>query len=122
VPRLKLSILILRVRCSAGLNLMSHKTFGEWFCRQFTRVAASWTKQDLRHVLDDKPPLRFGDDAEGSLSNRRVIKKPRFLMRGDSQGYVHRLLVQRPANDRRINSHASDSAHSAQDSRLCGKG
>jgi hypothetical protein len=50
----------------------------------FTSIAASWTKQGLRHVLDDKPPLRFGDDAEGSLSNRRVIKKPRFLMRGDS--------------------------------------
>jgi hypothetical protein len=50
----------------------------------FARVAASWTKQDLRHVLDDKPPLRFGDDAEDSLSNRRVIKKPRFLMRGDT--------------------------------------
>jgi hypothetical protein len=31
-----------------------------------------------------QPPLRFGDDAEDSLSNRRVIKKPRFLMRGDS--------------------------------------
>ncbi len=51
----------------------------------FTHIAASWTKQDLRHVLDDKPPLRFGDDAEGSLSNRRVIKKPRFLTRGDTQ-------------------------------------
>jgi hypothetical protein len=49
----------------------------------FTRIAASWTKQELRHVLDDKPPLRFGDDAEDSLSNRRVIKKPRFSMRGD---------------------------------------
>jgi hypothetical protein len=52
----------------------------------FTRIAASWTKQDLRHVLDDKPQLRFGDDAEVSLSNRRVIKKPRFLMRGDNSG------------------------------------
>ena len=51
----------------------------------FARVATSWTKQDLRHVLDDKPPLRFGDDAEDSLSNRRVIKKPRFLMRGDTK-------------------------------------
>jgi len=50
----------------------------------FARVAASQTKQDLRHVLDDKPPLRFGDDAEDSLSNRRVIKKPRFLVRGDT--------------------------------------
>src|SRR5260370_19279537 len=50
----------------------------------FARVAASWTKQLLRHVLDDKPPLLFGDDAEDSLSNRRVIKKPRFLMRGDT--------------------------------------
>jgi hypothetical protein len=50
----------------------------------FTRIAASWTKQALRHVLDDKPPLRFGDDAEDSLSNRRVIKKPRFPMRGDT--------------------------------------
>jgi hypothetical protein len=50
----------------------------------FTRIAASWTKQDLRHVLDDKPSLRFGDDAEGSLSNRRVTNKPRFLMRGDT--------------------------------------
>jgi hypothetical protein len=49
----------------------------------FARVAASRTKQDLRHVLDDKPPLRFGDDAGDSFSNRRVIKKPRFLMRGD---------------------------------------
>jgi hypothetical protein len=52
----------------------------------FTSIAASWTKQGLRHVLDDKPPLRFGDDAEGFLSNRRVIKKPRFLMRGDTEG------------------------------------
>ena len=50
----------------------------------FARVAASWTKQNLWHVLDDKPPLRFGDDAENSPSNRRVIKKPRFLMRGDT--------------------------------------
>jgi hypothetical protein len=33
-----------------------------------------------------QPPLRFGDDAEGSLSNRRVIKNLRFLMRGDSLG------------------------------------
>ena len=32
-----------------------------------------------------QPPLRFGDDAEDSLSNRRVIKNPRFLMRGDTQ-------------------------------------
>jgi hypothetical protein len=44
----------------------------------FARVAASWTKQDLRHVLDDKPPLRFGDDAEDLLSNRRVIKNRVF--------------------------------------------
>jgi len=50
----------------------------------FARVATSWTKQNLRHVLDDKPPLRFGDDAEDSLSNRRVIKDPHFLMRGDA--------------------------------------
>ncbi|MGA8617370.1 MAG: hypothetical protein WB660_02465 [Candidatus Sulfotelmatobacter sp.] len=50
----------------------------------FTRIAASWTKQDLRHVLDDKPALRFGDDAEDSLSNRRVIKKPRFLTRANT--------------------------------------
>jgi hypothetical protein len=55
----------------------------------FTRIAGSWTKQDLRHVLDDKPPLRFGDDAEGSLSSRRVIKNPRFLMRGDSKLTCH---------------------------------
>ena len=26
----------LRVRCSAGLNLMSHETFGECLCRQIT--------------------------------------------------------------------------------------
>jgi len=31
-----------------------------------------------------QPPLRFGDDAEDLLSNRRMIKKPRFLMRGDT--------------------------------------
>jgi len=48
-------------------------------------IAAPWTKQDLRHVLDDKPPLRSGDDDEDSLSNRRMIKNPRFLMRGDTQ-------------------------------------
>ena len=34
-----------------------------------------------------QPPLRFGDDAEDLLSNRRMIKKPRFLMRGDSVAY-----------------------------------
>jgi len=45
---------------------------------RFARIAASWTKQDLRHVLDDKPPLRFGDDAEDSLANWRSTKKPRF--------------------------------------------
>jgi hypothetical protein len=49
----------------------------------FAGIAAPWTKQDLRHVLDDKPPPRSGDDDEDSLSNRRMIKKPRFLMRGD---------------------------------------
>jgi hypothetical protein len=52
---------------------------------RFARIAASWTKQDLRHVLDDKPRLRFGDDAEDSLANRRSTKKPRFLMRGDTK-------------------------------------
>jgi len=32
-----------------------------------------------------KPPLRSGDDAgEGSILNRRVLKKPRFLVRGDN--------------------------------------
>jgi hypothetical protein len=41
--------------------------------REFSLVASS-----------TQPPLRFGDDAEDSLSNRRVIKKPRFLMRGDT--------------------------------------
>ncbi len=40
-----------------------------------------------------QPPLRFGDDAEDSLSNRRVIKKPRFLMRGDSQAGVRSALL-----------------------------
>ena len=44
----------------------------------FTRVAASWTKQDLRHVLDDKPPLRFGDDAESSLSKPARDQKTSF--------------------------------------------
>jgi hypothetical protein len=41
-----------------------------------------------RRLIDSstQPPLRFGDDAEDSLSNRRVIKKPRFLMRGDIHG------------------------------------
>jgi hypothetical protein len=34
-------------------------------------------------ALPTQPPLRFGDDAEDLLSNRRMIKKPRFLMRGD---------------------------------------
>jgi hypothetical protein len=51
----------------------------------FARIAASRPQQELWHVLDDKPPLRFGDDVEDLLSNRRVIKKPRFLMRGDSE-------------------------------------
>ena len=32
---------------------------------------------------DPKPPLRSGDDADGPLLNRRVIKKPHSLMRGD---------------------------------------
>jgi hypothetical protein len=44
----------------------------------FTRLAASWTKQDLRHVLDDKPPLRFGDDAEDSLSKPARDQKTSF--------------------------------------------
>ena len=30
-----------------------------------------------------QPPLRFGDDDDDLLSNRRVIKKPRFLMRAN---------------------------------------
>jgi hypothetical protein len=50
----------------------------------FTSIAASWTKQGLRHVLDDKPPMRVGDDPEDLLSNRRMVTKPRFLMRGDT--------------------------------------
>jgi len=40
-------------------------------------------------LLTREPSLRFGDDAEDLLSNRRMIEKPRFLMRGDSQ-YVLR--------------------------------
>ena len=36
-----------------------------------------------RLYLTPKPPLRSGDDDDGSLWYRRVIKKPRFLMRGD---------------------------------------
>ncbi len=59
----------------------------------FAGIAAPWTKQDLRHVLDDKPPLRSGDDDEDSLSNRRMIKKPHFLMRGD---------IHLPAHDQRM--------------------
>jgi hypothetical protein len=37
----------------------------------------------FRFASSTQPPLRFGDDAEDLLSNRRMIKKPRFLMRGD---------------------------------------
>src|SRR6516165_5214467 len=51
----------------------------------FASVAASRSKQDFWHPDDDKPPLRSGDDADGSLLNRRVIKKLHFLMRGDSK-------------------------------------
>src|SRR5262249_9555197 len=50
----------------------------------FATVAASRSKQDFWHADDDKPPLRSGDDADGSPLNRRVIKKPHFLMRGDT--------------------------------------
>src|SRR6516225_9007665 len=50
----------------------------------FASVAASRSKQDFWHPDDDKPPLRSGDDADGSLLNRRVIKKLHFLMRGDT--------------------------------------
>src|SRR6516162_1876558 len=50
----------------------------------FASVAASRSKQDFWHPDDDKPPLRSGDDADGSLLNRRVIKKLHFLMRGDN--------------------------------------
>src|SRR5215472_7208548 len=49
----------------------------------FASVAASRSKQDFWHADDNKPPLRSGDDADGSLLNRRVIKKRHFLMRGD---------------------------------------
>src|SRR6516162_848053 len=52
----------------------------------FASVAASRSKQDFWHPDDDKPPLRSGDDADGSLLNRRVIKKLHFLMRGDTLG------------------------------------
>src|SRR5215468_3752922 len=51
----------------------------------FATVAASRSKQDLWHADDDKPPLRSDDDADGSPLNRRVIKKPHFLMRGHTQ-------------------------------------
>jgi len=54
----------------------------------FASVAASRSKQDFWHPDDDKPPLRSGDDADGSLLNRRVIKKLHFLMRGDTNGSV----------------------------------
>src|SRR5262250_2763939 len=54
----------------------------------FASVAASRSKQDFWHADDNKPPLRSGDDADGSLLNRRVIKKRHFLMRGDTQ-YQH---------------------------------
>ena len=50
----------------------------------FASTTASRSKQDSWHPDDDKPPLRSGDDADGSLLNRRVIKKPHFLMRGDT--------------------------------------
>jgi hypothetical protein len=37
-------------------------------------------------ALNYQPPLRFGDDTnEGSFLNRRAIKKPRFLVRGDTR-------------------------------------
>src|SRR5262249_21880527 len=56
----------------------------------FASVAASRSKQDFWHADDNKPPLRSGDDADGSLLNRRVIKKRHFLMRGDTKdpGYA----------------------------------
>jgi len=46
----------------------------------------------LRLVVSNlpEPPLRFGDDAEDSLSNRRAIKKPRFLMRGDNLPWIEK--------------------------------
>jgi hypothetical protein len=43
----------------------------------------------LLFASSTQPPLRFGDDAEDLHSNQRMIKKPRFLMRGDTQ-YVLR--------------------------------
>src|SRR6516164_1757955 len=55
----------------------------------FASVAASRSKQDFWHPDDDKPPLRSGDDADGSLLNRRVIKKLHFLMRGDTPGTIN---------------------------------
>ena len=58
----------------------------------FASVAASRSKQDFWHPDDDKPPLRSGDDADGSLLNRRVIKKLHFLMRGD-MAFTRRLMA-----------------------------
>src|SRR5215468_12078535 len=57
----------------------------------FASVAASRSKQDFWHADDNKPPLRSGDDADGSLLNRRVIKKRHFLMRGDRYGEFNTL-------------------------------
>src|SRR6516225_9632128 len=62
----------------------------------FASVAASRSKQDFWHPDDDKPPLRSGDDADGSLLNRRVIKKLHFLMRGDNKvNHISRKLALR---------------------------
>jgi hypothetical protein len=41
--------------------------------------------QNVGNDDDDKPPLRFGDDADGSLLSRRLIKNQRFLMRGEKK-------------------------------------
>jgi hypothetical protein len=49
----------------------------------FTSVAASLSKETLWHADDDKPPLRSGDEDDYPIPNRRVVKKPRFLMRGN---------------------------------------
>jgi len=56
----------------------------------FTSVAASLSKETLWHADDDKPPLRSGDDDDYPIPNRHVIKKPRFLMRGDIADVIRR--------------------------------
>ena len=68
-------------RCSSavrGRNASKHRT---WIGKRCSVAIEA----KLLACDDDTPPLRSGDDADdGSLLNRRVIKKMHFLVRGDT--------------------------------------